>query len=540
MRSLFLTIFTAFTLNTFAKEVKHRFICVDNGRNQLIHVNQFNPARNWKVKVPAGTRDLQLLGNGKVLVSHGNGASIYKLTDGSRTNWTISGHRGIQSARRLIDGNTVLLSISGDIFEYNPDAKLIKQFKIEKKDLDLRLLRVMPDGNYLIGAKKPFAVLEVSSTDGKVIKEFPLPHKGYKAVLTPRNTILASTGDAVKVVEIDLKSGKTFSYVGSKPDHPKLGLDFFSGFDILASGNIVAANWLGHEKQGTAAHLVEFDRKNGVVWQWADHGTARQVTNLLMLDNLESCERLYQGFQNKPVSPLSQTAKRITLEKAYEISNDYSKFITTKAGPVIGYKVAYASLASQRRWNIKSPVYGPLYQKQLIENGGTIELSTFVGFHIETEIGFKISKDIDKPISTVMEANDYIESIHTCFDIPDNFFNGPVNVSDVAAAGGCAANLVVGKGVNPKKINYENLNLKLNLGKETVYQGKATNVMGDPRRAVIWLANTLLSQGKMLKKGQLILAGAVASAYYPKGDLPAKGTYMGTADNLPPIKITIK
>ena len=45
------------------------------------------------------------------------------------------------------------------------------------------------------------------------------------------------------------------------------------------------ANWLGHGKQGKAPHLIEFSPNNKVVWTWANHKTARQVTNVLLLDS---------------------------------------------------------------------------------------------------------------------------------------------------------------------------------------------------------------------------------------------------------------
>ena len=69
-----------------------------------------------------------------------------------------------------------------------------------------------------------------------------------------------------------------------KQAHPQLGLDWFSGFQLLPDGHVLAANWLGHGKQGTGPHLVEFDRGNRVVWKWEDHQQAATITNVLVLD----------------------------------------------------------------------------------------------------------------------------------------------------------------------------------------------------------------------------------------------------------------
>jgi hypothetical protein len=84
------------------------------------------------------------------------------------------------------------------------------------------------------------------------------------------------------VVELNV-AGEIVSFVGGKQEHPELGLDFCSGWDLLPCGNIVMANWLGHNKHGAGPHLIEFSRDNEVVWSWADHEVATQVTNVKML-----------------------------------------------------------------------------------------------------------------------------------------------------------------------------------------------------------------------------------------------------------------
>jgi len=102
-------------------------------------------------------------------------------------------------------------------------------------------------------------------------------------VRLPNGSTLVSTGGAVTVVEMN-PAGEQVGFVGGKPNHPQLGLDWFSGFDLLPNGNLVVANWLGHGKQGTGVHLVEFDQQNRVVWKWDDHERAATVTNVLVVD----------------------------------------------------------------------------------------------------------------------------------------------------------------------------------------------------------------------------------------------------------------
>lgn len=267
-----------------AKEIKHRFLAVDNGAKRLIHVDQAHPEKNWSVTVPAGSRDLQLVRPGIVLLSHGAGAAEYRLSDGQPDGWKAEGFKDIQTAWRLADGSTLLGTSSGKIIEVDAKGQETGHFQIQLPKVGMRLLRPTPAGTLLIGACPPFAALEVERPSGKVLRQLPLPHKGYKAMALDNGHVLASSGESVNVLEFDA-AGKTVSIVGGKAAFPKLGLDFFSGFERLANGNVVVANWLGHGKQGTGPHLVELTPANQLVWSWADHQAAKQVTNLLILDD---------------------------------------------------------------------------------------------------------------------------------------------------------------------------------------------------------------------------------------------------------------
>ncbi len=72
------------TGNVTRADTKHRFLCIDNARNHLLCVDQYQPTTSWCVSIPPGSRDLQLLAGNRVLVSHGNGAAEYDLETGRK------------------------------------------------------------------------------------------------------------------------------------------------------------------------------------------------------------------------------------------------------------------------------------------------------------------------------------------------------------------------------------------------------------------------------------------------------------------------
>ena len=265
-------------------QIKHRFLAIDNGQNRLLCVDQREPASGWAVRIPGGSRDLQLLGHERVLVSHGNGAAEYDLATGRKLAWVVDRYAQISSAQRSASGKTLLgANTAAGVVLYELDRagqEVGKRLLAGLKDL--RLARSLENGHVLLTVSGPCRAMEVDP-HGQIVWQASLPDKGYQAIRLPNGNTLVSTGGAVTVVELN-PAGQEIFAVGGKKTHPGLGLDWFSGFQVLPNGHLVVANWLGHGKQGTGPHLVEFDRQNRVVWKWDDHQLATTITNVLVCD----------------------------------------------------------------------------------------------------------------------------------------------------------------------------------------------------------------------------------------------------------------
>lgn len=254
-------------------------------------------------------------------------------------------------------------------------------------------------------------------------------------------------------------------------------------------------------------------------------------------------ESIYQAALKKDaIEPLT-IERDITVEDAYRIQAVYNSLMQKTYGKPVGYKVAYASKASQQKWNIDAPTFGTFFAKQRVENGGTVKAEDFILFHNETEIAFIIAKDIKTPIKTIDELMPYLKSIHVGLDVPDNRFDrskGSIKVADVIAMSCGTHTYVLGDGVDPKHVDFKKMQLSLEHNERTVYAGVASNVMGDPREAVLILARHLQLQGYCLKTGDVVLSGAVAGAYCPKTTGARKGSYVGKATGLPSVKLVVK
>lgn len=271
--------------------IAHRFVCVDNGANRLLLVDQRSPANGWSVAIPAGSRDLQRIGDGKILASHGNGCGVYDLKDG-RSLWRLDGFSAVQTARLIRERDELILgAIAKDAVEFHflkregewfqKTGRVVRVTGIEPGLF--RLARFTADGHVLFTTGSTYRVVEWDLAANKEVWSAPLPGKGYLAMRRDDGTTVASTGGAVSVVEIARDGKITKAWLGDA-FRKELRLDWFSGFELLPNGHLVAANWLGHGAHGKGPHVIEVDADNKLVWSWEDHVAAKQITHFLMLD----------------------------------------------------------------------------------------------------------------------------------------------------------------------------------------------------------------------------------------------------------------
>lgn len=271
-----------------AAEIRHRFLVIDNNSgqaqdNRLVLVDQREPSHGWSVTIPGPARDMQLLGEDRVLVAGPRQQGEYALADG-RLLRSYSTANAICSRRQLADGSWFLArqlaqgvegrweSASGDLIRTVSAPGI----------MDVRLVRPLPDQGMLCTAVDPRRTVEIDAR-GSVTWVADLPGKGYQAERQADGTTWVSTGDDRAVVVID-HAGRVVRRLGGSVAHPQGRLLWFSGFHIMRDGGVVVANWCGHGHLGQGPHAVQFNKENQLIWSWEDHHLVRTVTNLLVLE----------------------------------------------------------------------------------------------------------------------------------------------------------------------------------------------------------------------------------------------------------------
>ena len=263
-------------------------------------------------------------------------------------------------------------------------------------------------------------------------------------------------------------------------------------------------------------------------------GTSQQNTMLRQM--LTAREKQIQ------MTPLTHTFGDFSMEAAYYIQNSLAKEVAKTAGPVTGYKVAYASKAAQKQFGMKEPARGPFYMSQRLPNGSTLSCETFNEIMLETEVAFTIGKRIDKPIKDVAELRSYVQWVHPAFDagnFPYTVEQAKPTPSDMIAIGTGAHVFVIGPAMNPDKLDLSKIDLSLARNNETIRKSPARDVLGNPWNSLLWCVNHLHKFSLALEPGMVVLTGTAAPAYKVKGE-DIKGHYVGDCGPLGKVALTIK
>jgi hypothetical protein len=284
-----------------------RLLLNDEGSSALHYLDLDAPRRSWTAEGEG--RDLQLIGAGRVLRSTPTGYVEIDLASGKRVGEvSLSGTPGIESARRLPNGHTLLLG-NGErgIFVWEVDAKGRLRTDRELVAAGLRkgrLLRRTAHGSLLFCSETDGerVVHEATWEDGvSVLFRIPadVPADSMvKAVHVTRDHVVISTGYAASLLLIDTSRGAIVRSIGGKAQvAPKdlrrpLSPHFFSGFQWLPGRGYLVANWQGHgpSHAGDGYQVLMYDSEGQLCWTFDQSKFAgmTSLNNVIALDDLDT------------------------------------------------------------------------------------------------------------------------------------------------------------------------------------------------------------------------------------------------------------
>src|SRR5882724_6357109 len=111
---------------SYHEMIKHDFIAIDEGHETLLHIDERDQSKNWLVPIgqPAA-RDMQLIGENRILIGHHHGYTEFDLTLG-RVVKEFKSLEGVTAVRRQSNGHTIIAGV--DIAEMAGQASCLSSF----------------------------------------------------------------------------------------------------------------------------------------------------------------------------------------------------------------------------------------------------------------------------------------------------------------------------------------------------------------------------------------------------------------------------
>ncbi len=213
------------------------------------------------------------------------------------------------------------------------------------------------------------------------------------------------------------------------------------------------------------------------------------------------------------VGPISKDNPWLEIKDAYEIQLVNIEKEVLSGNDITGKKIGLTSLAMQNMLGVNQPDFGHLLNSMEIKNN-TVQRNDLLQPKTEGEIAFVLSKDLIGPNVTVEDVLDATEYIAASIEVVDSrVADWKINIIDTIADNASSGMFVISdKKVNPREIDLKKIKMELYKNGKKINEGNGTDVLGDPAYCVAWLANTLWEFGVVLKKGEIVLSGALTAA----------------------------
>ncbi len=237
---------------------------------------------------------------------------------------------------------------------------------------------------------------------------------------------------------------------------------------------------------------------------------------MMTADALDRAARIIRDARvgNHVIDALPEDCKPETLADGYAVQERLLRLLKT---PAVGWLLALTNPAMQRIYHSDVPYYGRVLGPNLYWSPQHLDSEKLLTIILECEVAFQMAADLP-PRSiqySVDEVAEAVATMHASVEVPNSNFKNPFSLPlpTVVADNGIDGPLVCSAGLRDwRRINRSSMPISLRINNKVVTEGVGGNAMGDPLKALTWLANELRKKQQGLKRGEIIDTGVCTEA----------------------------
>lgn len=219
----------------------------------------------------------------------------------------------------------------------------------------------------------------------------------------------------------------------------------------------------------------------------------------------------YALLNREAVEPLTVQEPALDVNDAYAIQLKNIQKSLLLGAEISGKKIGITSLAMQNLLGVHEPDYGHLFNSMDM-TGRLVPANSMIQPRVEAEIAFVLKDELSGPGITLEDVKGAVDYVVGAIEIVDSRVRDwKIKLVDTVSDNASAALYVLGsKKLALAEISLVEETMKLYKNGQLVNEGNGTAVMGNPLQCVAWLANKMGQFGVPLKKGEVILSGALS------------------------------
>lgn len=233
------------------------------------------------------------------------------------------------------------------------------------------------------------------------------------------------------------------------------------------------------------------------------------MSDLSMIPQI--AERLRAAYTSGPVPPLRDGLAPTDIAGAYAVQAANTSHWLNEGRVLTGRKVGLTAKAVQTQLGVDQPDFGALFADMEIADGGNLLASKCLQPKAEGEVAFVLAADLNDPDVTREQVAAAISEVIASIEIVDSrIADWKITFADTVADNGSSAFYVLGEARKPLDgLDLWTCGMAMEINGEVVSLGAGVACLGHPLNAVTWLAQTLAKAGEGLRKGDVILSGAL-------------------------------
>lgn len=231
-------------------------------------------------------------------------------------------------------------------------------------------------------------------------------------------------------------------------------------------------------------------------------------------DAIERCAQLVKNARvgSYFIAEMPADCAPKTLADGYAVQERLLQLLDT---PTTGYLLGLTNEYMQKIFNVDAPYYAHILAPNLHRSPKRFGAKELLTRGLECEVAFRMARDLPprgKPYA-MEDVAEAVATMHPSIEVVNGHFENWLDLPMpiVLADNGTDGPLVCGEGTEDwRRIDRVTLPVILRVNGAVAAEGKGANALGDPLKALTWLANELNKKGAGLKAGETINTGTCA------------------------------